>query len=81
MDADPVGWSRDGDALVRTWTFKDFVEAMAFVNRVAGLAEKRNHHPDIAIHWNEVTLRLWTHTGGGVTDADLELARALNRLD
>lgn len=85
MTGDPDGWSRDEEAdeaaLVRMWTFKDFVEAMVFVNSVAALAEERNHHPDIAIHWNEVTLRLWTHTEGGVTGADIDLARALNGLD
>ena len=70
----------EDNALARTWKFKDFVEAMTFVNRVATLAEERGHHPDIEIHWNEVTLRQWTHTAGGVTDADVEMARALNEL-
>ena len=56
---DTPGWTRDGDAIQRTWRFADFKAAMIFVNGVAALAEKANHHPDVAIHYNEVTLRLW----------------------
>ena len=73
-------WDRDGDVLVKVVKKKDFAEAMAFVNEVARLAEERQHHPDIAISWNKVTLRLWTHTAGGVTDKDLELAKAIDSL-
>ncbi len=72
--ADPDGWSEVDDALERTFTFDDFRGALAFVNRVAELAEAENHHPDIAIHYNRVTLRWWTHTAGGITDRDRELA-------
>jgi 4a-hydroxytetrahydrobiopterin dehydratase len=75
-----MAWDRDGDALVKVVKKKDFAEAMAFVNEVAGLAEERNHHPDIAVSWNTVTLRLFTHTAGGVTDKDLELADAIDGL-
>ena len=57
-----------------TFTFEDFLGSLAFVNRVAELAESENHHPDIAIHYNRVTLRWWTHTAGGITDRDRELA-------
>jgi 4a-hydroxytetrahydrobiopterin dehydratase len=70
----PEGWTEVGKALERTFEFGDFVEALAFVNRVAELAEAENHHPDIAIHYNRVTLRWWTHTAGGITDRDRELA-------
>ncbi len=70
----PEGWEEVDGALQREFRFKDFVEALAFVNRVGELAERENHHPDIAIHWNKVTLRWWTHTAGGVTDRDRELA-------
>jgi 4a-hydroxytetrahydrobiopterin dehydratase len=69
----PDGWSEVEGALERT-TFRDFREALEFVNRVGELAETQNHHPDIAIHYNEVTLRWWTHTAGGITDRDVELA-------
>jgi 4a-hydroxytetrahydrobiopterin dehydratase len=71
--------ARDG-RLVRTVKKKDFAEAMAFVNRVAELAEARNHHPDIAISWNTVTLTQWSHSAGGVTQADVDLAREIDTL-
>lgn len=62
------------DALEREFAFDDFVAALAFVNRVGELAEAENHHPDIAINYNRVTLRWWTHTAGGITDRDRDLA-------
>ena len=71
------GWTRDGDAITRTWRFADFKAAMIFVNGVAALAEKANHHPDVAIHYNEVTLRLWSHDAGGLTARDFALARTI----
>ena len=52
----------------------DFLQAIAFVYKVAELAQSENHHPDIEIHYNRVILRWWTHTAGGVTDRDRELA-------
>jgi 4a-hydroxytetrahydrobiopterin dehydratase len=70
----PEGWTEVGKALERTFEFENFVDALAFVNRVGELAEAENHHPDIAIHYNRVTLRWWTHTQGGITDRDRELA-------
>lgn len=73
-------WDRDGDELVRTVTLDDFAGAMVFVNRVAELAEERDHHPDIAISWNRVTLRVTTHDSGGLTAADVELARAVDAI-
>jgi 4a-hydroxytetrahydrobiopterin dehydratase len=73
-------WSEVDGALERTFPFGDFVEALAFVNRVGELAELENHHPDIAIHYNRVTLRWWTHTAGGITDRDRELAEKTSRL-
>jgi len=72
--ADPDGWSEIDGALERTFEFEGFRAALGFVNRVGELAEAENHHPDIAIHYNRVTLRWWTHTAGGVTDRDRELA-------
>jgi 4a-hydroxytetrahydrobiopterin dehydratase len=76
----PEGWTEVGKALERTFEFDDFVAALAFVNRVGELAEAENHHPDIAIHYNRVTLRWWTHTAGGITDRDRELAVRSNAL-
>ena len=72
-----TGWSRDGVAITRTWRFTDFKTAMIFVNGVAALAEQANHHPDITVHYNEVTLRLWSHDAGGLTRRDVELARRI----
>jgi 4a-hydroxytetrahydrobiopterin dehydratase len=67
-------WVEVDKALERTFTFEGFRDALAFVNRVGDLAEAENHHPDIAIHYNRVTLRWWTHTAGGITGRDRELA-------
>ena len=71
------GWTRDGDAISRTWRFADFKSAMIFVNGVAALAEKADRHPDMAIRYNEVTLRLSTHDAGGLTARDVDLARRI----
>lgn len=76
-----LGWERDGDELVKTVKRKDFAGAIAFLNDVAELAEERNHHPDMSISWNRVTLRLSTHSEGGLTELDAELASAIDRLD
>jgi 4a-hydroxytetrahydrobiopterin dehydratase len=70
------GWNRDGSSLVRTEVFPDFDTAMVWVNRVAALAGRRNHHPDIEIRWNRVTLRLTTHEAGGLTHQDWGWAEA-----
>jgi 4a-hydroxytetrahydrobiopterin dehydratase len=77
---DPDGWSEVDKALERTFEFDDFRAALAFVNRVGELAESENHHPDIAIHYSKVTLRWWTHTAGGITDRDRELAERSSTL-
>jgi len=74
------GWSESEGALERTFAFKDFREALDFVNTVGELAEAENHHPDIAIHYNKVTLRWWTHTAGGITDRDRDLAEKTSAL-
>lgn len=76
----PERWTEVDDALERTFELENFVAALAFVNRVGELAEAEGHHPDIAIHYNRVTLRWWTHTAGGVTDRDRELAEKSGRL-
>jgi len=61
--------------------FRNFAEALSFVNRVGELAEREGHHPDIEIHWNRVTLRWWTHVRDAVTDRDYELAGKANALE
>ena len=76
-----TGWTREGDEIVKTVTRADFVQAMAFVNQVAEMAEARNHHPDIAISWNRVDLRLSTHDAGGLTSLDFDLAQAVDGLE
>jgi 4a-hydroxytetrahydrobiopterin dehydratase len=74
-------WRQEGEALVREQEFKDFAEAMAYVNRVADLAEEANHHPDILVHgWNKVRLTLTTHSAGGLTENDHEMARRIDEL-
>lgn len=67
-------WAETGGQIHRTYQFKDFVESMKFVNRVAEQAEADQHHPDILIRWNKVTLSLSTHDAGGITDKDFGLA-------
>lgn len=71
------GWTCDGKALRRTFAFPDFVAAVAFVNRLVGPAEAQNHHPDIILSYNRVTLSLTTHDAGGLTAKDIALARAI----
>lgn len=73
-------WERDGDSIVRTFEFDDFVGSMGFVTSVALRAEKANHHPEIDIRWNKVTLRLSTHSEGGITDKDTALAAEIESL-
>ena len=78
----PDGWVlEDGDkALVRSLKFKDFSTAFAFLTRVAMHAEKIDHHPEFTSVWNRVDFRLTTHDTGGVTERDVKLAEAINRL-
>jgi len=72
---------RERDSIVRELKLADFAGAIAFVNQVAELAEQANHHPDILVHgWNRVRLTLSTHSEGGLTDADFELAARIDRL-
>ena len=75
-----ISWERQGDELVKTRPGKDFADALAYVNAVGALAEDMNHHPDIDIRWNTVTLRLSTHSEGGITHLDLDLARRIDAL-
>lgn len=74
-------WRREGDAIVRDFEFEDFAAAMRFVNRVADAAETANHHPDIHVHgWNKVRLELSTHSEGGLTENDFDMAARIDRL-
>jgi 4a-hydroxytetrahydrobiopterin dehydratase len=80
-EEDMERWRRDGEALVRDLKFDDFAAAMAYVNRVADLAEEVNHHPDILVHgWNQVRLILTTHSAGRLTDNDYEMARKIDQV-
>ena len=71
------GWERDGNALKRQLKFEDFQGSVDFVNRITPVAEGMNHHPDLCISWNTVDLTLSTHSEGGITAADVALARQL----
>ncbi len=75
-------WDADAEnkKISRLFTFKDFKEAMVFVNRVAEVAESEGHHPDITINWNKVTLSLSTHSIGGLSENDFILAAKINQL-
>jgi 4a-hydroxytetrahydrobiopterin dehydratase len=74
------GWQISDGQLTRTVTRKDFRDALLFVNAVGFLAERANHHPDVLIAWNAVTLNLMTHSAGGLTGNDFALARQINEL-
>ncbi|MFL6764713.1 MAG: 4a-hydroxytetrahydrobiopterin dehydratase [Sphingomicrobium sp.] len=78
----PDGWRLEegGKALTRTVKFKNFSEAFGFLTRVALHAEKMGHHPEITNVWNRVDFRLTSHDAGGVTERDVKLAQAINRL-
>lgn len=72
------GWLGSQEKIAKTYEFADFAEAMRFVNRVADLAEQASHHPDLHVHYNRVEMELTTHSAGGVTENDLQLARQID---
>jgi 4a-hydroxytetrahydrobiopterin dehydratase len=77
-----AGWTRDGNALIKTFTFKGFKGAVAFANRVAEAANAANHHPDIHVeHYKTVRIVLTTHATGGISDADLALAGRIDAVE
>ena len=82
MDEIPTGWTLDdnGKAIVRSFKFRDFGEAFAFLTQVATHAEKVDHHPEFRSRWNRVDFRLTSHDSGGVTERDRQLAAAINTL-
>ena len=73
------GWTLQDGKLTREWTFKDFVQAMEFVNQLAALAEAAGHHPDIDIRYNRVRLGLVSHDAGGITQRDANMAKQINQ--
>jgi 4a-hydroxytetrahydrobiopterin dehydratase len=77
---DLAGWSRDGDSIVHVETLADFKAAILYVGAVAYLAEAANHHPDVTVQWNKVTLTLSTHSAGGLTGNDFALAEQISEL-
>jgi len=72
-----AGWSRRGDTLVKTYAFDRFADGIAFVGRVARVADEMDHHPDIDIRYTKVTMSLSTHDAGGITQSDLALAQKI----
>ena len=75
-----AGWRHHDGAIRKQFTFDNFLGSVMFVNRITGAAEASNHHPDLAISWNTVTVTLTTHSQGGVTSADLALAAQIEAL-
>ena len=74
------GWERHGDMLVRTWQFPSFRRAIEFVNQVAGLIEKSDHHPDLIVNYRTVRIETSTHDVGGLTERDFSLIAEINEL-
>ncbi len=75
-----AAWSRAGDAIEREFKLDDFKGSVDFVNRITAPAEEMNHHPDLAISWNKVTVSITTHAEGGLTENDFELAAKIDQL-
>ena len=73
-------WQAQGEAITRTFQFRDFARAIDFVNAVAEMADDANHHPDIDIRYNKVTITLTTHSAGGLTRHDIELAAGIDAI-
>lgn len=77
-----AGWQQEGEWLIRDSQHDNFGQALAFVNRVAAIAESLDHHPDILLHgWNKVRLSVTTHDVGGLTEKDFALAKRINQLN
>lgn len=77
---DLKGWTLGEIAITRHFEFKDFHAAVDFLGRITPVADEQNHHPDVSIHWNELTLTLWTHASGGLTERDFRLAHAIEQM-
>ena len=76
-----TGWKRDGNAITRTFSFDDFRGSIDFIDRIAPVADGMNHHPDLKVSWNTVTVSLTTHSEMGVTDNDFSLAVEIDELE
>ena len=76
----PAGWTNDGQALEKVFDRRGFDGSIAFVNTVAAVANRLNHHPDITVSWNEVTIRTWSHDVNAITERDAALARAIDAI-
>lgn len=74
------GWTLKGDYITKSFEFKTFLDGIAFVDAVAKVAEEQEHHPDIGVAWTTVTLSLQTHSEGGVTRYDVDLAKAIDAM-
>ena len=75
------GWKKDENQIAKEFEFKDFMEALSFVNKLGNEAEQMNHHPDIFIHsWNKVKITILTHSEGGITKIDFQLAEKIEGL-
>lgn len=74
----PTEWEREGDEIVRTFEFDDYLDGIGFAGAVGGIAENAWHHPEMRIGWCEVEVRFTTHDAGGITENDIELAETLN---
>ena len=74
------GWERHGDMLVRSWQFPSFRRAIEFVNQVAALIEKANHHPDLIVRYRTVRIEMSTHDAGGLTERDFALIAEINEI-
>jgi 4a-hydroxytetrahydrobiopterin dehydratase len=75
-----AGWTRKGESLIKTFTFPTFMAGISFVDRVAVAAEKMDHHPDLDIRYTKIMVTLSTHSAGGITIHDVNLAREMDRL-
>lgn len=73
------GWKREGAELVKTFRFATYLHGIDFVNRLAQSAEAMNHHPDLYVGWRKVTVRLTTHSAGGITPLDIQMAQNAER--
>ncbi len=73
------GWKQDGDFVKKEFEFKEFMDGIRFINTIAEVAEREEHHPDIQVRYTTVTLSLQTHSEGGVTEWDLDLAEAIEK--
>jgi 4a-hydroxytetrahydrobiopterin dehydratase len=73
------GWRRDGKFITKSYTFRTFMEGIEFVNELAAIAERLEHHPDVHIRWTTIRLEIQTHDEGGITSYDIELAKEIDK--